>query len=76
MSSLKYFKVEEETTFMSTYLTAKKVPFKGTQLKFKVRTGVTGLGEDLMDIVKIVENLKVIKTLLINAMRTVFHING
>ena len=48
MSSLKYFAVLKEGTAMSSYLHSQSIPFKGIQLKFKLRTGIAGLGEDLM----------------------------
>ena len=46
-SSLKYFCMVKENTFMSSYLQSRGC-FKGVQLKFKLRNGVSGLGEDLL----------------------------
>ena len=45
-SSLKYYKHIKQNTFCSEYLMS-KFPFKNTQIKFKIRNGVSGLGEDL-----------------------------
>ena len=44
-SSLKYLK--KENTSMARYLVTKNVCFKAIQLKFKMRFGVSGIGEDL-----------------------------
>ena len=47
-SSLKYYRMVKENTFISNYLNTKYVPFNGIRLKFKLRTGVAGLGEDMV----------------------------
>ena len=46
LSSLKYYSAVKEDTSMSEYLTS-QAPFSAVQLKFKLRTGVSGLGEDI-----------------------------
>ena len=45
-SSLQYYKVIKEDTNLSNYLCCRS-SFKGIQLKYKLRCGVSGLGEDL-----------------------------
>lgn len=45
-SSLKYYKQVKQNTFCSEYLKS-KMSFKSIQLKFKIRNGVSSLGEDL-----------------------------
>ena len=47
MSSLKMFKLLKESTHKSPYLYNSHSNFKAIQLKFRLRTGVLGLGEDL-----------------------------
>ena len=47
-SSLAHYRMVKETTFMPAYMTSLKVPFKGIQLKSKLRLGIGGLGEDLV----------------------------
>jgi hypothetical protein len=45
--SLIHYKMVKENTFASKYLDCKSCTFKGIQIKFKIRMGVSGLGEDL-----------------------------
>ena len=45
-SSLMYYRIVKENTFLSKYLMSRSI-FKTLQLKFKLRCGVSGLGEDL-----------------------------
>jgi hypothetical protein len=47
LSSLLHYRVVKENTSMSKYLNSTNTSFKGIQLKFKLRTGVSGIGEDL-----------------------------
>ena len=46
MPSLKYYRAIKDSTNMSEYLVS-KMSFSKIRLKFKLRTGVSGLGEDL-----------------------------
>ena len=46
LPSLKYYRLMKENSFRSGY-TLSKAAFKNIQLKFKMRNGVSGLGEDL-----------------------------
>jgi hypothetical protein len=45
-SSLVHFRTVKENTLTSSYLHS-QAPFTAIQLKFKLRTGVSGIGEDL-----------------------------
>ena len=45
-SSLTHFRMVKQSTFLSEYLTCRS-DFKSIQLKFKLRNGVSGIGEDL-----------------------------
>ena len=47
MSSLKYFRHVKIDTYCSEYLLKSETNFKSAQLKFKLRTGTAGIGEDL-----------------------------
>jgi hypothetical protein len=47
MSSLRVYRLVKENTHCSPYLLSKEGTFKAKQLKFKLRTGVSGLGDDL-----------------------------
>ena len=47
LRSLHMFKAVKLDTLCSRYLTSDNCNFKGQQLKFKLRTGTLGLGEDL-----------------------------
>ena len=47
-TSLVHYRMVKENTFMPGYMTSTNVPFKGIQLKSKLRLGVCGLGEDLV----------------------------
>jgi hypothetical protein len=46
-SSLIHYRLVKENTSMSGYLDCDNKNFKAIQLKFKLRTGVSGIGEDL-----------------------------
>ena len=45
-SSLLHYRIVKQNTYICDYLKSDKGTFKGTQLKFKMRTGVSGIGED------------------------------
>ena len=45
---MKYYKNVKASTNQSQYLTSSKCSFKGIQLKFRLRTGTAGIGEDLV----------------------------
>ena len=46
-TSLLHYRVVKENTFQPSYLKCQNVGFKAIQLKFKLRGGVSGIGEDL-----------------------------
>ena len=46
-ASLLHYRVVKENTLQSQYLKCQNVGFKGLQLKFKLRAGVSGIGEYL-----------------------------
>ena len=46
-TSLLHYRVVKENTFQPSYLKCQNVGFKAIQLKFKLRAGVSGIGEDL-----------------------------
>ena len=47
VKSLNHYSIVKMDTFTPSYIRSKFVPFNWIRLKFKIRTGVSGLGQDL-----------------------------